>query len=196
MDNTGIYMEGHVKIKEFLTMEDRELDNPCRILLDKRNSVNPENLSIVIARGLSNQNNGSIYSMAFGTGGATIDNAGNIQYATPNTLGNASLNNQVYFKVVNDNSALTNNNIIIIRHINGVSFSDVEIHCVLGKNEPYGQIATDSTGPTSTSTQFTFNEIGLKSADGLLLTHITFNPILKSSNRIFEVVYTIRCNVN
>jgi len=188
-------IEGHVKIKEFLTMDDLKTDKNYNIILDKRNSIHPENCSLLIARGLANANNGGIYSMSFGTGGATVDNVGNIQYASPNTIGNADLNTPSYFKVLNNVNDSTN--IMIVRHINGVAFSDVEIHCVLDKNEPYGQPASDSTGSSNiNNSQFVFDEIGLKSADSLLLTHITFNPIQKSSSRIMEVIYTIRININ
>lgn len=189
-DRMAVSIEGHVRI----TSTDPNGENEI-VHLDRRNAVHSENMSIIIARAISDQPNGTIYSMYFGTGGATVDPLGNIVYADPNVTGAADLNTPVYFEVVDQNKGAPSGNQMSVRHINGTLFSDIEIRCVLDKNEPVGQQAFDNT-TTSISSTFTFNEIGLKNQEGLLLTHITFNPIEKSANRVFTVIYLLRIRVD
>ena len=95
-------IEGFVKITDFNTKE---------VLVDKKNAVHYENISIAMAQTLSNrtlaQGGGWIYGMAFGNGGSSVDPTGVITYLPPNTVGqNADLYNETYFKVVDDNSCL------------------------------------------------------------------------------------------
>lgn len=195
-DEIRVTLEGHVKIYEYASREDLEAKVPARILLDKRNAVHKENASILLARGITNRIFGSIYSMHFGTGGATIDPTGLIVYASPNTEGSADLNTPVYFEVVDDTESAPTGNSMAVRHINGTLFSDAEIRCVIDKNEPFGQPGFDNVGAVNLNTSdFTFDEIALKTEDGLLVTHVVFSPILKSANRIIEVVYTIRVRI-
>ena len=216
-DQINIRLEGHVLIREYDDVagleKDRNMecgssfateqlrDNYMRngegeVLLDQRNAIHDEHASIIIARGLANRDNGSVYSMHFGTGGATIDPLGNIIFATPNTIGAADLNVPVYFEVVDDTLSAPAGNQMAVRHINGTLFSDVEIRCVIDKDEPFGQQAFDNVGfNINDPSVCVFDEIGLKSQDGLLLTHITFSPIQKSANRIIEVVYTLRVRI-
>jgi len=191
-----IRIEGHVKIVEYLSRDDIGAEDKGKVLLNKRNAIHNENASIVIARGLANRENGSVYTMHFGTGGATIDPLGNISFATPNTVGAADLNVPVYFEVVDDTLDAPDGNQMAVRHINGTLFSDVEIRCVIDKDEPFGQQAFDNVGfNINDDSQFVFDEIGLKSEDGLLIAHITFSPIQKSANRIIEVVYSLRVRI-
>lgn len=191
--NVEVLVEGFVTINEYGDEKDIGTDNK-NILLQKRNAVHPENMSLAIAKAMGNKENGSIYTMHFGNGGATIDPVGNITYSSPNILGNSNLNNPLYFEVVDDQD---NGNIMAVRHIGGTSFSDLEIRCIIDRNEPFGQLAIDSITPSNISTDsFVFNEIGLKSEDGTLLTHVTFNPILKSSNRIIEIIYILRFSIS
>lgn len=195
-DEIRIRIEGHVKIVEYDTIEDVGDKDKGNVLLNKRNAIHEENASIVIARALGNRENGSIYSMHFGTGGATVDPLGNISFATPNTVGAADLNVPVYFEVVDDTLDAPDGNQMAVRHINGTLFSDVEIRCVIDKDEPFGQQAFDNVGfNINDESQFVFDEIGLKTEDGLLITHITFSPIQKSANRIVEIVYLIRIRI-
>ena len=216
-DEMKIRMEGHVLIREYGDktglLEDRDIeagDFPSEaardhymrhggegvVVLDQRNAIHNEHASIVIARGLANRDNGSVFSMHFGSGGATIDPLGTIIFAVPNTVGAADLNNPTYFEVVDDNQGAPPGNQMAVRHVNGTLFSDVEIRCVIDKDEPFGQQAFDNVGfNINDDTLFVFDEIGLKSQDGLLLTHITFSPIQKSANRIIEVVYTLRVRI-
>ncbi len=195
-DQIDLTITGHVKIFEYEDWSGVGTDTGD-VKLNRRNAIHPENASIVIARGLGNRDDGYIHTMHFGTGGATIDPLGNITYVTPNTTGAADLNTPVYFEVVDDNSGAPAGNQIAIRHINGTLFSDVEIRCVIDKNEPFGQPAFDSVGTTNiNSSIFVFDEIGLKTKDNLLITHIVFSPLEKSANRIFEIVYVLRVRIS
>ena len=194
-DQINISIEGHVMAYEYEDMYDVGTDSGD-IVLNKRNAIHNEHASIIIARGLANRENGSVYSMHFGSGGATIDPLGQIIFATPNTVGAADLNTPLYFEVVDDNLDADDGNQMAVRHINGTLFSDVEIRCVIDKDEPFGQQAFDNVGfNINDDTLFVFDEIGLKSEDGLLLTHVTFSPVQKAANRIIEVVYTLRVRI-
>ena len=59
-----------------------------------------------------------------------------------------------------------------------------------------------SLDQTSTIQSFTFNELGLKTkgtsglGKGLLLTHTIFHPVQKSTNRLIQIVYTLRFTVS
>ena len=189
-ENTKLSIEGHVLIKSFGS--DGKSDE--KIVLNKRNAIHKENMSIAIARALAGSDSGHVYSMHFGTGGATVDEAGDISYADPNVSGASDLNVPAYFEVVDDKRGAPDGNFAGTRHINGTVFSDVEIRCVLEKGEPIGQSAFDNVS-SNIDGSFTFDEIALKTDDNLLLTHIVFNPIEKTANRVFEVVYTVRIRV-
>lgn len=194
-DEIKIKLTGHVKIFEYENFEDVGTDRG-RVVLDQMNAIHNENASILIARAISNRENGAIYAMYFGTGGSTVDPTGIIVYADPNVLGAADLNNPVYFEVVDDTRGAPDGNQMAVRHVNGTLVSDVEIRCVIDRNEPFGQPAFDNAGNTGINTSnFIFDEIGLKSEDGMLITHITFSPTEKAANRIFEIVYTIRVRI-
>lgn len=194
-DEFKVRIEGHVKIIEYEDLEDVGNESKGRVVMDKRNAIHEENASILIARAIANRENGSIFTMHFGTGGATVDPLGNILFATPNTTGAADLNTPVYFEVVDDNQAAPAGNQMAVRHINGTLFSDVEVRAVIDKNEPFGQAAFDNIGVNLNDSSFVFDEIGLKTEDDLLITHVVFTPVEKTANRIFEIVYTLRIRI-
>ena len=194
-DEIKVKIEGHVKIIEYENIEDVGNESEGRVVMDKRNAIHEENASILIARAIANRENGSIFTMHFGTGGATVDPLGNILFATPNTTGAADLNTPVYFEVVDDNQAAPAGNQMAVRHINGTLFSDVEVRAVIDKNEPFGQAAFDNIGVNLNDSSFVFDEIGLKTEDDLLITHVVFTPVEKTANRIFEIVYTLRIRI-
>lgn len=192
-----VKIQGHVKIHEYETVEDFEQRQNSNILLNKRNAVHRENASILIARGITHRPNGSIFYMYFGNGGATIDPLGNVVLNPPNVTGAADLYNPTFFEAVDDSQGAPEGNMMSVRHINGSLYSDADIRCVIGKNEPFTQQPSDTVGPIDLNTEpFSFNEIGLKTADNLLITHITFTPILKDAQRIIEIVYTLRISVD
>jgi hypothetical protein len=185
----GFHFEGHIKIFDPQSGE---------VFIDKRNAIHYENMSVAMVNSLSNQGQGTIYQMAFGTGGTTVDPTGLITYLTPNTVGvNSSLYNQTYAKVVDQNS--TNNadpvrNKMEIRHISGATYSDILVSCLLDYGEPTDQEAFDNS--VDLSGNFVFDELGLKSynpnGEGKLLTHVIFHPVQKSLNRLLQIDYTIR----
>jgi hypothetical protein len=185
----GFHFEGHIKIFDPETGE---------VFQDKRNAIHYENMSVAMVNSLSNQGLGTIYEMAFGSGGTTVDPTGLITYLTPNTVGvNSSLYNQTYTKVV-DQNATTNTdptrNKMEIRHISGSTYSDIIISCLLDYGEPDDQEAFDNS--VNLDGNFVFDELGLKSYDpngnGKLLTHVVFHPVQKSLNRLLQVDYTVR----
>lgn len=185
----GFYFEGHIKIFDPKTNE---------VLIDKRNAIHYENMSVAMVNSLSNQGQGTIYQMVFGSGGTTVDPTGLITYLTPNTVGvNSSLYNQTYSKIVDQND--TSNidparNKMEIRHVSGATYSDILITCLLDYGEPLGQEAFDNS--VDMDGNFVFDELGLKSynpaGDGKLLTHVVFHPVQKSLNRLLQIDYTIR----
>ena len=188
-ETAGWHFEGHIKIFDPETGE---------IFQDKRNAIHYENMSVAMVNALSNQGQGWIYQMAFGSGGTTVDPTGLITYLTPNTVGvNTGLYNQTYAKIVDQNATENvdpTRNKMEIRHISGATYSDIVISCLLDYGEPVGQQAFDNSVDMSGS--YVFDELGLKSynpnGEGKLLTHVVFHPVQKSLNRLLQVDYTIR----
>lgn len=185
----GFHVEGHIKIFE---------PDTGKVIIDKRNAIHYENMSIALANSLSNQGLGTIYSMSFGTGGTTVDPTGLITYLTPNTVGtNSSLYNQTYTKVVDQNAADNTDpfrNKMEVRHLSGATYSDIVVSCLLDYGEPLDQEAFDNS--VDLDGNFVFDELGLRSFDpngtGKLLTHVIFHPVQKSLNRLLQIDYTIR----
>jgi hypothetical protein len=184
----GFHFEGHIKIWYPETGE---------IAVDKRNAIHYENMSVAMVNSLSNQGNGTIYEMVFGTGGTVVDPTGLITYLTPNTIGiNSSLYNQTYNKIVDQNVIENTDpirNKMEIRHVSGATYSDIIVTCLLDYGEPLGQEAFDNS--VDLSGNFVFDELGLKSfhpEGGKLLTHVVFHPVQKSLNRLLQIDYTIR----
>jgi hypothetical protein len=188
-ETAGWHFEGHIKIFDPETGE---------VFQDKRNAIHYENMSVAMVNSLSNQGQGWIYQMAFGSGGTTVDPTGLITYLTPNTVGvNTGLYNQTYAKVVDQNATENvdpTRNKMEIRHISGATYSDIVISCLLDYGEPVGQQAFDNSVDMNSS--YVFDELGLKSynpnGEGKLLTHVVFHPVQKSLNRLLQVDYTIR----
>jgi hypothetical protein len=192
--NTDIKVKliGHIKIFEYESQEDYDKKNG-KLLLSKRNAIHDENASILIARGITHRPNGNISYMYFGNGGATIDPLGNVILNTPNVTGAADLYHTTFFQFIDDTEGAPPGDNMAVRHINGTLFSDADMRCLIPANQPFGQLPSDGTGPIDLNTQsFSFNEIALKTADLLLISMVTFVPILKTANRLIEVVYTYR----
>lgn len=187
---------GLCKIEGFVKIHD---PNSGEVLVDKKNAIHYENISVAMAQTLSDRGLGYIYEMAFGNGGSSVDPTGVITYLPPNTTGqNADLYNQTYAKVVNDNSAADTdpaNNKMTVLHTAGNVYTDILVTCLLDYGEPPEQQAFDNS--TNFNGEYVFDELGLKSwngaADNLrLITHVIFHPVQKSLNRQIQIDYTLR----
>ena len=182
-------IRGFIKIHDPVTGE---------VFVDKNNAIHYENISICMANTLADRNKGYIYKMAFGNGGSAVDPTGVITYLPPNTTGqNASLYNETYSKVVDDNSAANpdpSNNYLTVLHTSGQVYTDIVTTCLLDYGEPAGQQAFDNS--TNFNGEFVFDELGLKAWTGTeanrLLTHVIFHPVQKSLNRQIQIDYTVR----
>lgn len=188
-DTNNFLVQGHIKIFDPETQE---------VLINKRNAIHYENMSIAMAESLGNEGQGYITSMSFGNGGTSVDPTGIITYLTPNSTGtNASLYNETYLKIVDDrnvNNTDPARNKIEIRHLSGTSYTDIVVSCLLDYGEPNGQQAFDTA--TDADNAFVFDELGLRSysasGTGRLLTHVIFHPVQKSLNRLIQIDYTVR----
>lgn len=187
---TPASIQGHLRIFDPITQE---------VLVDKRNAIHYENMSIALAQSLANTNLGYIFEMAFGNGGSTVDPTGVITYLPPNVTGsNADLYNETYAKVVDQNSPLNTDptrNKMTVLHTSGQVYTDILISCLLDYGEPAGQQAFDNS--TNFNGEFVFDELGLKSWEGatddlMLITHVIFHPVQKSLNRQIQIDYTVR----
>lgn len=188
------------KVEGFLKIYD---PNNGEVFVDKKNAINYENMSVAIADTLSSRGYGEIYQMAFGNGGASVDQTGVITYLPPNVTGqNAALYNQTYAKIVDDTSVFNldpTRNKMTVLHTTGTVYSDILVQCLLDYGEPAGQAAFDNS--TQTDSAYIFDELGLLANYGTdnngnvitrLLTHVIFHPVQKSLNRQIQIDYTIR----
>jgi hypothetical protein len=190
----GFDVIGSIKITDVDTRE---------VLVEKNNAINYETMSEAIALGLANRGRGTIYQMAFGNGGASVDVTGLITYLPPNVRGQAAgLYNQTYSKIVDDtlisNTDPTRNK-MTISHVSGKLYTDILVTCTLDYGEPAGQAAFDNG--SATEGDYTFDELGLLAYYGIgsdgqpitrLLSHCLFHPVEKSLNRKIEIAYQVR----
>jgi len=188
------------KIDGFLKIYD---PNNGEVFVEKNNAINYENMSEAIADTLSSRGYGEIFKMAFGSGGASVDETGVITYLPPNTTGqNAALYNQTFEKIVDDTSVFNldpTRNKMTVFHTTGKLYTDIVVQCLLDYGEPAGQAAFDNS--TQTESSFVFDELGLIANYGTdaqgnviprLLTHVIFHPVQKSLNRQIQIDYTVR----
>jgi hypothetical protein len=167
------------------------------VVLDKKNAIHPQNMATAIARALSHGSNGYISTLALGNGGTFYNSANQLNYRPPNTLGTADLYNVTYSEQVDSNANGTpvGNSVTSAQSPSPAITSIIIVTMELSSVEPAGQAASDDS-TTATNSLYTFDELGLKTADGLLLTHMIFNPIEKTANRAFLITYTITVSVS
>ena len=192
--NIALDIQGWVSITDAQTGE---------ILVDRKNAIHYENFSEALAKSItagplnandSESASGFIKTMAFGNGGTDVSPTGVITYKTPNYTGvNAILYNQTYSKVISQQFSVNAdpvNNRMTMSHLVGKAYTDILVSCRLEYNEPASQLAFDNT--TDANSAYVFDELGLKSAGGKLLTHVIFHPVQKSQNRLIQIDYTVR----
>lgn len=187
-DIVNYKVTGHLRIWEKET---------GKVLLDHHNAIHPENMSLALAQALSH-GKGFIREMVFGNGGVRVNASNEFLYSAPQTIGRmASLYNETYSKIVDQNDAGNNdveNNYMEVSHITGNVYSDVLVHCTLQKNEPSSQNVLNNDNEITTQ-DYQFSEVGLRTANGDLITHICHYPIEKSLNITLMITYNIRLQI-
>jgi len=188
-----------------------------KLLVDKSNAIHPQNMAIAIARGLSNATNHQIFKIKFGNQGTFVNPDQQIIFKPPITTGlSADLYNPTYVEVVDDsNSNVGVGNSVTFTSIPNSTSTRVIVTCELSANEANNRVTdtSDSTttdgldgvADTPTEGQFFFDELGLFTAgvgnnqindvDELMLTHLIFSPIEKTSSRSLTMIYTLTVTV-
>lgn len=194
----GVKLQGHLKIVEYANRTDYLENRPSRTLLNKRNAIHKDNVAILTVKAMMNRPLGQIAYMFFGNGGTTLNSSGTCVMLPPNDTGlNANLYNPIFFQLVDDTLGALPGNQMGIRHISGTRFTDSDIRCLIGVNEPFGQHGSNTDANINLNQDtFSFDEIGLKTIDGTLITHVIFSPVLKTASSILEVIYTIRVAID
>lgn len=188
MNQITMQIHGHVDIYDVT-----DSDN-VTTLLSVDNAVHYENMSEAIAYSVANLGGYFIKSINLGNGGTSIDPTGVINYLPTNTNNqNAALYNQTFSKVI-DGTISENldpaNNRMEVRHIPGKVYSDILVTMLLDYGEPRGQAAFDNS--QNLNGEYVFDELGLFSTTGKMLTHVVFHPVQKSLNRKIKIDYTVR----
>jgi len=185
---TNFKLEGHVLIQ----------DQDGNVILDKRNAIHPQNMTLVVARSLARMDNGYIFKMAFGNGGTFLNASSELVYKTPNIIGvSADLYNRTYEVQVDELTAgtPTANSVTAVPSPAPALTSLIIVKAQLSASEPLGQAVSDGI-TTDPEADFVFDELGLLSPDGLLLTHLVFNPMEKTANRAWLITYVITVGVS
>jgi hypothetical protein len=173
--------EGFLKIKDA---------NTGNVLVEKKNAIHFGNLSAAVALSLAAYDSGHARYMVFGNGGTSVVSTGEISYRSPNVTTlrdeNAALYNQTYSKDMSIND--DDNNITV--SLTNTNYADINFNATLAYGEPTGQDTTDTA--LNNDGDYVFDELGIETGGGLLITHVIFHPVQKALNRIFEIEYTIR----
>ena len=183
--------QGSISIRGHIKIHDPETGV---IFHDKPNAIHYENMSEALAYCIADFSGNFVYTMNFGNGGTSVDPTGVINYLPTNTSNqNAALYNQTFAKVVDGNSIDNTdptNNMMEIRHIPGKAYTDILVSCLLDYGEPTNQSAFDNSQNLNES--YIFDELGLFSSSGKMLTHVVFHPVQKALNRKIQIDYTVR----
>jgi hypothetical protein len=206
-----IRVQGHVTITDTATGE---------VLVDRHNDIHPKNMAIAIARGLANSPNFQIFKMKLGNGGTFINSEQKIVFRPANVVADdADLYNATYVEVVDDGSVgVGPGNSVTYTQIPATTNTRVIVTCIISPNEAVNRVSDGSAGTDplplpdvgelDPEGQFFFDELGLftKQTSGtdtdldpageLMLSHLIFSPIEKTSNRELTIVYSVTISVS
>lgn len=187
-DQVQINVDGMVKIQDAVTRQ---------VVFQKSNAVHPQNMALALARALSRDSNGSVFKLSFGNGGTFFNTGGDIVYRPPNTIGAADLYNMTYEVQVDEQTVGTppTNSVVSSASPSPAITAVVTVTAQLNANEPAGQAVADNI-TVDPEAPYVFDEIGLKTADNLLLSHLVFSPFEKTANRAFLITYTLTISVS
>lgn len=187
---------GHVLIKDKFTGE---------VLLDKKNAVHNKNMARAIARGLSNNleitdgvTSQHIYEIRLGNGGTSVSSIGELQFLPPITEGdNATLYNETYSEIIDEDVAGTPEENSVDYQVSPTDDTSIVIcTATIAAGEPAGQTLSDSDESLTFENNFAFDELGLFTKKGEMLTHLIFAPIVKTANRELVITYTLTISIS
>jgi hypothetical protein len=198
------FAEGHITIRDKATGE---------VLVDKANAIHYGNIAWAITNALAGDTAGHITYIVFGSGGTSVDSAGNIAYRSPNTSNLQDPAAQPYqptfWKAFGTSGAT-------LETVPGTAnFSDLKATVTIAFGEPdnvFPEILQDTMDRAATTNDtYVFDEIALYTGttmgdlgtlgvgdsfaftpNGRMLTHVIFHPVQKATNRELEIEYTIR----
>ena len=196
------------------------------VLVQKKNAIHPGNMAYVMASAMAGKptsvnSSGSaphINWMQFGSGGSTSTTT--LSYLSPRvyptydqlaiTASNSSLYEQKYEQETTNTVYYPGEDMgageIVPNNTSKVKFSVDLTHAdyatAVGESIP----PSDSTASTAQVEAFTFDEIGLMAGvtdsgaldktKTLMLTHVTFHPVLLAANRTIVIDYTVTIQIS
>jgi hypothetical protein len=196
------------------------------VLVQKKNAIHPGNMAYVMASAMagtatsvnSSGNAPSINWMQFGSGGSTSTTT--LSYRSPRvyptydqlaiTASNSSLyvpkyeqltTNTVYYPGEDMGAgAIVPNNTSKVKF--SVNLTHADYATAVGESIP----SSDSSASSAQVEAFTFDEIGLMAGvtdsgaldktKTLMLTHVTFHPVLLAANRTIVIDYTVTIQIS
>jgi hypothetical protein len=189
LTNFAIKAHGHIRIVDAVTKE---------LVMDEDNAVHAQNMALALARSFAHDDSGSIFGLGFGNGGTFYNSSNVINYRSPNVIGvDATLYNQTYAVQVDDQAAGTpsTNSVVALPSPAPAVTASIIVTAYLGASEPAGQAVSDNI-TVDPEADFVFDELGLMTEDGVLLTHCIFSPVEKTANRSFLITYTLTVSVS
>lgn len=180
--NNSINDVANVQLSGFIQLIDPDSNE---LILAKKNAINYNKIANLISTMLTSSHSVVIGSVVYGNSGVLIDSIGNVTYKPTNTTRGSTLDlyNQIIEKALSTDTLTSVNNISIPVDPDDNSV-DIVINSLLDYDELY-----------NSSSDFEINELGLKTSDGELFSHVAFHPIQKTGNRKIKLVYTIRISV-
>ena len=172
---------GRIKIQDKSTNE---------ILIEKDNAIHVKNMSTIIARGLTRKPNAFINSIKFGNGGTVPAEGINVTFKSPNIMGN-DLYNPIHEEIIeSSNPDFETGNYLTFQE-DGDLFPVVICIVNISANQPSNQLPAGQLLVDNMSNEFAFDELGLFTNDGKMLSHVIFPPRLKTQGKELLFTYTI-----
>jgi uncharacterized protein affecting Mg2+/Co2+ transport len=172
---------GRVKIQDKLTKE---------VIIEKNNAIHAKNMSVAIARGLTNKSNSFIRSMKFGNGGTVPTEGTDVIFKAPNIDGN-DLYNPTYEEVLDSTDPDFETGNYITYQEDGDLFQVIICVVNISSNQPGTQLATGQQLIDNKTNEFAFDELGLFTRDNKMLTHVIFPPRLKTQGKELIITYSL-----
>ncbi len=191
-DDTGIKVNGYIVMEEVSATGER-----VRVL-EVENAIHPRNVSTIIGRGLAGLSGAGVGGLVLGNGGASVGGDGSVVYNAARVVENdATLYNQTYKVLLSGgDNGVTGQSGLFCTMAQGAVGATVVVTAtaVIPAQYPIGQSDTD--GVVGMSNPYAWDEIGLISTDGKLLTHKVFSPILKSKAKELVISYALTITVS